>query len=83
MACGTPVVALNTGPLPEVCGTGSDAAAVLSENEPRAFARALASVVEPSTFRDALIEKGLARSRRFTWQTCAEQTLAIVRRATG
>ena len=79
MACGTPVVAVNSSSLPEVCGSGADAAADLVPPDPAAFAAALARVLDDAAHRATLIERGAKRARRFTWRRCAEETLAVYR----
>ena len=79
MACGTPVVAVNTSSLPEVCGTGTEAAADLVPSDPAAFAAALARMLDDATHRATLIERGKRRAQRFTWRRCAEETRAVYR----
>ena len=66
MASGTPVVAANRGALPETCG---DAALVV---EPDDFEEAAVRAV--TTDRDRLVEAGLARAARFTWERAARTT---------
>jgi glycosyltransferase involved in cell wall biosynthesis len=66
MASGTPVVASNHGALPETCGD----AALLAE--PEDFAQA--AVAAATTERDRLVEAGLARAARFTWERAARAT---------
>jgi glycosyltransferase involved in cell wall biosynthesis len=64
MASGTPVVAANRGALPETCG---DAALVV---EPDQFAEAAVAALDD----ERLIEAGLARAARFTWERTAQAT---------
>jgi glycosyltransferase involved in cell wall biosynthesis len=64
MASGTPVVAANRGALPETCG---DAALVV---EPDQFAEAALAALDD----DGLVEAGLARAARFTWERTARET---------
>jgi glycosyltransferase involved in cell wall biosynthesis len=66
MASGTPVVAANRGALPETCG---DAALVV---EPEEFADAALAAV--TTEHDRLVEAGLSRAARFTWERTARMT---------
>jgi glycosyltransferase involved in cell wall biosynthesis len=66
MASGTPVVAANRGALPETCG---DAALVV---EPEDFANAAVAAV--TSERERLVEAGLARAARFTWERAARAT---------
>jgi glycosyltransferase involved in cell wall biosynthesis len=68
MACGTPVVAVPEPALREIAG---DAAVfVPTEALGDGIRRALAE-------RPALVAKGLARARCFTWRATAERTLAV------
>lgn len=72
MAGGTPVVAADRGALPEVCG---DAALLFDPDDPDAAADALLrAIADPG----GLVERGLARSKRFTWQATAMQTDAAI-----
>src|SRR4051795_1651482 len=64
MASGTPVVAANRGALPETCG---DAALVV---EPDEFAEAALEAVD----NQRLIDAGLERAARFTWERSARAT---------
>src|SRR3954452_11978724 len=64
MASGTPVVAANRGALPETCG---DAALVV---EPEDFADAAVEAVG----NERLIQAGLQRAARFTWERTARET---------
>jgi glycosyltransferase involved in cell wall biosynthesis len=66
MASGTPVVAANRGALPEICG---DAALVV---EPEEFAEA--AVAAATTDSERLVQAGLARAARFTWERTARET---------
>jgi glycosyltransferase involved in cell wall biosynthesis len=71
MASGTPVVAANRGALPETSG---DAALVV---EPEEFAEAALQALEEG---DRLIEAGLARAARFTWERTARETDQAIER---
>jgi glycosyltransferase involved in cell wall biosynthesis len=77
MAAGTPVVCSNSTSLPEVAG---DAALLIDPQDVQAFADAIKAVLTASTLRASLIQRGLARSREFTWERTARQTLAIYQR---
>ena len=72
MAAGCPVVAANTGSLPEVCG---DAALYANPTEPHEIARAIASVLDDDVERRRLIELGHHRARQFSWETSAARFL--------
>jgi glycosyltransferase involved in cell wall biosynthesis len=64
MASGTPVVAANRAALPETCG---DAALVV---EPDEFATAALEAID----NQRLIDAGLERAARFTWERTARET---------
>jgi alpha-1,3-rhamnosyl/mannosyltransferase len=77
MASGTPVVALNLGPLPEICGSGTDGAAELVEPNAEALAAGLARLLDDAGHRGELIERGRRRAGAFTWERCARETAAV------
>ena len=64
MASGTPVVAANRGALPETCG---DAALLVEPDE-------LAAAALEAVDNERLIEAGLERAARFTWERTARET---------
>ncbi len=77
MACGTPVVVSNTSSLPEVVG---DAGLLVEPRDVDAWAAALWRVFADDALRDELSQKALARSRYFSWERTAHQTLRIYER---
>lgn len=79
MACGTPVVASNRASLPEVVG----AAGLLSEPDPEALARAMASLLDDASLWERLAQEGPQQARRFTWQSTAQKTLEAYGQAAG
>ncbi len=76
MACGTPVIASNAASIPEVIG---DAGILLDPTAQGDLAAAMVSVLDDSSLRDSLREKGLRRAKLFTWNRCAERTLNLYR----
>jgi glycosyltransferase involved in cell wall biosynthesis len=76
MACGTPVITANRTSLPEVAG---DAALLVDPTQPEALAAAMTSILTDSHLQQALRAKGLARARTFSWDTVAEETVAVYR----
>jgi len=76
MAAGTPVLAANTGALPEVVG---DAGMLLPPDDVEAWATAMAQVNDDDGLRRSLVERGQTWSERFTWATTASQTAAVYR----
>jgi glycosyltransferase involved in cell wall biosynthesis len=70
MASGTPVVASAHRSLDEACG---DAALRADPRSPDDLARSIVLALEQ---REALVPRGLAHARRFTWRGCGEAHLA-------
>jgi len=75
MACGCPVVASNTGALPEVAG---DAAVFCNPHEPGDIGRAIRTMALDGELRAACRTRGLARAAQFTWERTARQTLDVL-----
>lgn len=75
MACGIPVVASDNSSLPDV---GGDAALYAPPLSAEAFADAIRRVLEDTSFRAAIVSKGLERVKNFTWQDTARGVLAAV-----
>jgi glycosyltransferase involved in cell wall biosynthesis len=78
MASGTPVVASNVSCLPEIL---NDAALLVDPSQVKAFSEAVEAVLTNQELRGRLIAAGLKRAREFTWERCAELTLAVYREA--
>ena len=76
MACGLPVVCSNAASLPEVAG---DAALTVAPDDHEALGARIREVLENSDVSRGMIERGLHQAARFTWQRCAEETLAVYR----
>jgi glycosyltransferase involved in cell wall biosynthesis len=76
MACGAPVVAGDRTSLPDLVG---DAALLVDPGSVDAIADALARVLGSAETRAELGRRGRERSRGFTWEACAEATVAIYR----
>lgn len=78
MACGCPVVCSNTTSVPEVAG---DAAILVNPESVDEIAEGIRRVLaEPGLARE-LRERGIQQAAKFTWQSCAETTLAAYRHA--
>ena len=75
MACGCPVVAANTGALPEVA---ADAAVFCNPNDPADIARATLALAGDPASRTRHVQKGLTRARLFSWDRCAAETLHLL-----
>ena len=78
MACGCPVVSSDRTACPEVVGT---AGLLVDPEDETAIAAAIAGVLDDEALRVDLRERGLARSRLFTWEESARRTLGVLRDA--
>ena len=78
MSMGTPVVCSDAASLPEVVG---DAAMVFASGDVQALRRRISDVLGSVSLGADLSRRGLARACGFTWQRCAEATVAVYREA--
>ncbi len=76
MACGAPVICSNASSLPEVVG---DAALLVGPRDADTWADALRAVLNDAARRAAMRERGIAQSKKFSWDRAADETLAIYR----
>jgi glycosyltransferase involved in cell wall biosynthesis len=74
MACGAPVISSNASSLPEVVG---DAAIQVDPQDMSAWADAIYAVLTDDARRAALRERGIAQSKKFSWDRAAKETLAV------
>ena len=80
MACGVPVVASDTGALPDVVG---DAGLLVPPGDPEALATALKSVLEDDTTRGELSRRGVEQAQQASWSEVAGSYLGLYERARG
>lgn len=80
MASGTAVITSNTSSLPEVAG---DAAILVDPRDVEALADALVRVLNDRDLRQAMGAAGVRQAAKFSWQRCAEETVAVYRAALG
>ena len=74
MACGAPVIASNTSSIPEVVG---DAAVLIDPTDVEALAVSIRGVLNDGEARMSMKSKGFVRTKLFSWETAARQTLNI------
>ncbi len=74
MAHGAPVASSNLSVMPEIYG---DAAHYFDPRNPGDVADKVGDVLDNPILRASLIEKGYSRLERYSWQTMAEETLAV------
>jgi glycosyltransferase involved in cell wall biosynthesis len=78
MACGTPMITSNTSAMPEIAGNAALFVDPYSIDE---IAEAMRTITSDQRLASSLREKGLARSKLFTWEECAARTLAVYHQA--
>jgi len=78
MACGTPVLAANTGSLPEI---GSQAALYFDPADAADLAKKIEQIVKDTNLRQQLITAGLTRAADFNWTKTAQETLVVLEQA--
>jgi D-inositol-3-phosphate glycosyltransferase len=75
-ACGTPVVAANTGGLPYVVNA-SESGLLVDHHDPRAFAVATAAILDHPSFAERLGTGGVSFSKKFSWDATADRLLEL------
>jgi glycosyltransferase involved in cell wall biosynthesis len=78
MACGTPVVASQIGPIVEASG---DAALLVDPTDAEEIAEGLRRILEDRGLREDLAKRGLARAATFSWGRTAAGTLSAYAKA--
>ena len=73
-----PVITSNTSSLPEVAG---DAALLVDPLDVDAIADAMYRLVTDESLRAELARRGLENVKRFSWDKCARETLAVLESA--
>ncbi|MCL7488548.1 MAG: glycosyltransferase family 4 protein [Desulfobulbaceae bacterium] len=73
MQCGLPVIVSNTSSLPEVVG---DSGILVDPLDKDRICSAMLQILQDADLRRQYVAKGLARAQEFTWQRCADQTVA-------
>jgi glycosyltransferase involved in cell wall biosynthesis len=75
MACGTPVLTSNVSSLPEVAG---DAALLVDPMDVNAIATGMSRLVTDADLRKALVEKGNAQVRKYSWSNAGREILQVL-----
>lgn len=78
MACGAPTLSSQSSSIPEVTG---DAAILVDPTDVDAIAGGLQRLIRSDELRAALRERGFRQAAQFSWQRCAEATVAAYRSA--
>lgn len=74
MACGIPVIASNVTSLPEIVG---DAGILVNPYNIKELTQSMEVLLKDQELRHILIKKGLERSKTFSWEKCARETLEV------
>ena len=74
MACGTPVITSNTTSLPEVVG---DAGIMIDPHDIKLMSENIYQILTNEGLRNDLSEKGIERSKFFTWDNAAKKTYKV------
>lgn len=75
MACGTPIITSKVNGLKEIAG---EAALFVDQENPHEIAQAISKVLTDDQLRRTLSLQGLERSKMFSWEKCARETLKII-----
>ena len=78
MASGAAVLTSTTSALPEVAG---DAACLVDPTDVDAIAAGISRLDGDDAYHVDLVAKGFQQAQRFSWDTCAATTLAVLRGA--
>lgn len=78
MQCGCPVVASSATSIPEVAG---DAAILVNPLDTNVLADAIYQVLTDFKLREKLIVLGLERAKKFSWDSCANIMLEVIRQS--
>lgn len=73
-ACGTPVVTSNVSSIPELLG---DAACYVNPESVEDIARGITSVLADPLYAGDLVTKGLAQSRKYSWEETAKAHMDV------
>lgn len=72
MSCNVPVITSNTSSMPEVSG---DAAHIIDPFKSEEITEAIIKILNDDAYRKLLCEKGLERSKQFSWKNMAKEYL--------
>ncbi len=72
---GTPVITSNISALPEIAGDG---AMKITPHNIEEIAQAMYKIISDKNTAQNLINKGYQNIKKFSWQTCAQETLSVL-----
>lgn len=80
MACGVPIICMDTEFARELCG---NAAHYLPDSNPAVLADTIEKIIAQPAFADEKRRAGINRSKDFSWEREARETLGLLREAAG
>jgi len=80
LASGVPVITSSVSCLPEIAGNAAD---LVHPDDIDGLRNSMNRLLEDEMHRVELRARGIQRAKRFSWQRCAEETVAIYRRVAG
>ena len=72
MSCNVPVITSNTSSMPEVA---ADAAHIINPFQPQEITDGIIKILNDDDYRKSLCEKGLEKSKQFSWKNMAKDYL--------
>ena len=78
MCCGVPVIASNVASLPEVV---AEAGILVNPEDVDGLTTQLERLLDDAPLRDQLAQMALLRSKQFSWERCANETVKVYRAA--
>jgi len=80
MACGAPVIIVDSGALPEVAG---EAALMVPPNNPHTLSKAMEQLAGDTTMVSELVNRGFTQIQDFSWDKTAQKTLEVYEEIAG
>ncbi|MEG0568255.1 MAG: glycosyltransferase family 1 protein, partial [Clostridium sp.] len=74
MSCRCPVITSNISSIPEIVGDG---AYLINPRNIEELTTAIEKMVDDTALRSSYIEKGFTRSKEFSWEKTAKETLEV------
>ena len=78
MQCGVPAITSNTSSLPEVVG---DAGIMLDPKDVDGLCHSMFELYNKPFLRQSMTDKSLEQAKKFSWDSCAQQTIAAYKTA--
>lgn len=83
MACGTPVIVSNGGPLPEVVGDAGVIVPLQEGSFDEKLAQEMLSLIQDEKRKKDLSRRGIAQTLKFSWKDIAEKTWGVYKKVSG